>query len=103
MTTTVINIKDAPEGWKRNPNYVYIGRPGKGFSGNWGNPFPISRYKSREESLEDYTYWLNNKDLKYLEMLRRELKGKTLVCFCKPLDCHGDIIAELVDKYWEDL
>jgi hypothetical protein len=24
-----------------------------------------------------------------------ELKNKTLVCFCKPKACHGDILAEL--------
>ena len=26
-----------------------------------------------------------------------ELRGKTLGCFCKPKDCHGDIIASWLD------
>lgn len=32
-------------------------------------------------------------------MLRdlHELKGKTLACFCKPKDCHGDVLAEMAD------
>jgi hypothetical protein len=25
------------------------------------------------------------------------LKGKTLVCFCKPAACHGDILAEATE------
>lgn len=27
----------------------------------------------------------------------RELKGKTLGCFCKPLRCHGDFLAMLAN------
>lgn len=101
MTTTVINIKDAPDGWRTNPNYVYIGRPGRGMSGNWGNPYPMNRNRSRQESIDEYTYWLNNQSLDYLRVVRQQLKDKTLVCFCKPYDCHGDIIAEMIDKYYE--
>jgi hypothetical protein len=26
-----------------------------------------------------------------------ELKGKTLICFCKPSLCHGDVLAEIAD------
>jgi hypothetical protein len=26
------------------------------------------------------------------------LKGKVLGCFCKPKECHGDILVELVEK-----
>ena len=25
------------------------------------------------------------------------LRGKTLMCFCKPLACHGDVIAEYLN------
>jgi hypothetical protein len=27
-----------------------------------------------------------------------ELKGKTLGCFCKPLACHGDVLAYIADS-----
>jgi len=27
-----------------------------------------------------------------------ELKGKTLGCYCKPKDCHGDILVEWLEK-----
>jgi hypothetical protein len=26
------------------------------------------------------------------------LKGRTLGCFCKPLDCHGDILLKEANK-----
>jgi hypothetical protein len=26
-----------------------------------------------------------------------ELRGKRLVCYCHPLPCHGDVLAELAD------
>lgn len=48
MTTTVINIKHAPEGWESNPNFVYIGRPMS--PGNYelagsifANPFTLNK------------------------------------------------------------
>lgn len=27
----------------------------------------------------------------------RELKGKTIACWCSPKKCHGDVLAELAD------
>jgi len=32
-----------------------------------------------------------------------ELKDKVLGCYCKPEDCHGDILAELVIVFDETL
>jgi Domain of unknown function (DUF4326) len=26
-----------------------------------------------------------------------ELRGKTLVCWCAPLPCHGDVLVELAN------
>lgn len=93
---SVINIKDAPRGWSSNPQYVYIGRPGRGLSGDFGNPFPISVTCSRAESLrrfeEDYLKPRLRTDPIFRAMVKA-LAGKILVCFCKPYDCHGDILA----------
>jgi hypothetical protein len=74
---------------------VYIGRPSP-----WGNPFrvqgsspaarqrAIAAYRRRAEFILDLNpYWLN------------KLRGKDLVCFCKPLACHGDVLLELMEKY----
>ena len=71
-------------------NDVYIGRPSK-----WGNPFIIGEYDGdRNEVIEKYEqYALDNFSDEDLE----ELNGKTLVCWCKPLACHGDVLVDLVE------
>ena len=83
---------------KKEPYDVYIGRPGI-----WGNPFSweegtFAKYKvaTREEAIEKYReYVLSNEEL--LNKLK-ELKGKILGCWCKPLLCHGDILVELIER-----
>ena len=93
MTTYVVNLR-------KEPYDVYIGRLGKGRNkeeeGKWGNPFEIGRDGTREEVIAKYTeYILNKPDL--LEQIPLELKDKTLGCFCKPLACHGDMLAYIAD------
>lgn len=95
--TTVINIKDAPEGWMHDSKYVYIGRAGAGFAGTWGNPYVLRFEKHRDKILELYTWWLSRQDAEYLAKMD-SLWGKTLVCFCKPKACHGDVIVDYVDR-----
>jgi hypothetical protein len=72
---------------------VYIGRPSK-----WGNPFTIGRDGTRDEVIEKYRAWIKTQP----DLLAAipELSGKVLACYCKPLACHGDVLAELVDE-WE--
>lgn len=86
--TKVIHIKDAPEGWKRNPDYVYIGRPSM-----WGNPYALNRF-SREVAIKMFEDNITE-DLRFLSST---LKDKTLVCYCKPQACHGDVLARLADS-----
>ena len=70
---------------------VYIGRGSK-----WGNKFVIGKDGDRAEVVRKYREWIfDNKEL--LSSLH-ELKGKVLGCFCKPLACHGDVLAELVNE-----
>lgn len=80
---------------------VYIGRPS-----DWGNPFSHLpganaqfRVSSRDEAIKKYRAWI----LERPELLARlkELKGKTLGCWCKPQGCHGDVLAELADESYE--
>lgn len=76
---------------KKEEYDVYIGRPSK-----WGNPFTIGIDGTREEVIAKYIDWLYEQpDL--LNSLH-ELKGKTLGCWCHPLTCHGDILAELANN-----
>ena len=83
-----------PKVWnKRDKNCpkdaIYVGRPSK-----WGNPYKIGIDGTREEVIELYKKWLSNQ--RYLNL--EELKGKDLVCWCKPLPCHADILLELANK-----
>lgn len=77
--------------WRAEPFDVFIGRPSI-----WANPFRIGQDGTRFMVIEKYRAWI----LTQPHLLARlpELKGKTLGCWCKPQACHGDVLAELVDK-----
>lgn len=106
MKTTVVNIKQAPEGWRSNPQYVYIGRANSrlGLSASvWANPYRIGADGTREEVIERYRIYLLNRLIKEPELGAHldALSGKTLICWCKQagkdVPCHGDILAQLID------
>lgn len=84
MTDLVVHCKNAPYD-------VYIGRPSK-----WGNPFVIGKDGTREEVIAKYRAWLLRewRDA-FLDV--GELRGKVLGCWCAPLPCHGDVLAELAN------
>ena len=89
--TTVVNK------YHKVPYDVYIGR-----GSIFGNPFSHKEgtqaqfvVGSREEAVESYRDWV----IDQVEIISKlgELKGKTLCCYCHPLPCHGDVLAELAD------
>lgn len=84
---------------KKSPYDLYIGRGSK-----WGNDFswyPGTKakhiVKNREESISEYRKWILTQPA-LLNSLH-ELAGKTLGCYCSPLDCHGNVLIELVNKH----
>lgn len=98
--TQVINIRDAPPGWETNPDYVYIGRAGKGQDGYFGNPHRVRPSEAIGTTLTLYRAQLRGRFTIDEEFARRfrELDGKILVCFCKPNPCHGDVIVAFLDE-----
>jgi len=89
----------------KEPYDVYIGRPGKGQDGYFGNPFPLSKGADRGSTLEKYREYFIKRiesDPEFKEKVL-SLYNKTLGCFCHPHPCHGDIIAEYVNNYYEQL
>lgn len=92
--TIVVNIKSGTD------YDVYIGRPGRGERGYFGNPYPLSPNEQRGATLEKFrTYFFGRLKSDSLFRIRVEqLKGKTLGCFCKPKPCHGDIIADYLNS-----
>lgn len=81
---------------------VYIGRPNP-----LGNPFILGQDGTRDEVIAKYRTWLVDKwftepDSKtHIELKRFIQKYKddgqlTLVCWCAPLACHGNVIREAI-------
>ncbi len=77
---------------------VYIGRPSK-----WGNPYshkpgmapwPV---ETREDAIRLYEEWIRSQP-ELIEAAKKELKDKVLGCWCKPLDCHGDVLLRIANE-----
>ena len=111
--TTVVNLKS-------HRYNVYIGRSRRGQPpSKWGNPFPTGRRLDRQLAalvaghpvLDTYSPGALIDRTAAIALYRAYLdvqlasgkltaadflaiQGKTLGCFCKPKDCHGDVIAE---------
>ncbi len=98
--TNVVNIRKLNKWWHLYDEYVYIGREGKGLPGTFGNPFVLECESDREKVLLQYRDYLEKRvqDDKDFRAKVIALKDKTLVCFCKPKACHGDVLAEVVEK-----
>lgn len=96
MPTSIVNLRNG------DPYDIYIGRPTR-----WGNPFRMLsgfingglREDARTRALRQYKLWMlmpAQADLR--EIARKELRGKVLACHCKPLGCHGDLLAMIADS-----
>lgn len=71
---------------------IYIGRGSK-----WGNPFVIGTHGNRDQVCDKNLAKLED-DVRSGRITLQELAalhGQDLVCFCKPLRCHGD---DLINK-----
>src|SRR6266536_651714 len=93
MQTVVVNI------YKEQFD-AYIGRAGRGEDGYFGNPSRMGNGISRDEAVKSFQKYFAERIEKDSEFKRRvlALKGKRLGCFCKPKACHGDVIADWLNK-----
>lgn len=85
----IINIKGTQ---KDRQDTLYIGRNlcmggWKLKKSKWHNPYPVKQY-GLEESLRLFEIHLRENLLQDIH----ELKGQVLGCWCKPNDCHGDLL-----------
>ena len=97
---TVVNIRS-------EPYTVYIGRRGRGHDGYFGNPFSIGQTCSRcgEQhqrggTIRCFEEYARERIAQDPECRKRvaALVGETLGCFCKPRDCHGDVLVRLAKE-----
>lgn len=85
--TTVVNINT-------DKYDVYCGR-----GSLTGNPYEIGIDGTRDQVIDRFHKWFNFllKSKVFRDELKK-LKGKRLGCFCKPLRCHCEIIADYLDN-----
>lgn len=74
--------------YKENPppNAIWIMRGYK-----YGNPFIIGKDGNRDEVCDKYVEYADEKFTD--KEVIADLKGKVLVCCCKPKRCHGDYLS----------
>lgn len=71
---------------------VYVGRPTI-----FGNPFEIGRDGSRDEVCDKYEAWVKSRP-SLITSIKRQLKGKHLVCWCAPLRCHAETLQRIANE-----
>jgi hypothetical protein len=100
--TTVLNVYHGKQ------SDVYIGRAGHGQDGYFGNIHPVGNpcpkckaTHTQEEAVEAYRadFLVRIEKDPVFKKKVLELCGKTLGCFCKPKQCHGDVLAEYVNTH----
>jgi len=74
---------------------VYVGRPSA-----FGNPFQIGRDGDRHNVINKYREWFKEKiqnDDRFFNVVN-SLRGKNLVCWCSPKQCHAEVILEYLGE-----
>lgn len=101
------------KGWAMPEGAVYVGRPTK-----WGNPHRWSDYRAIAYTIEGEPFDVHpasrrrfavvdfesdlmcghNPDYPSVDMIRHELAGKDLVCWCPPdHPCHADVLLKVAN------
>lgn len=110
-STEVVNFYDVMKQWNSRaetwlvPNIVYIGRENQAQhlkASPFANPFHIKREKGETEAsarrrvIEQYRDYIQRRPDLMAQLPK--LRGKKLVCWCKPQACHGDVLIELLGE-----
>lgn len=103
---TKVNTIEVTEVVNRDRNEPFDAYVGRGTP--WGNPFHVGKQDGqyeRDEAIEKYRQHFREKILTD-ESLRKgllSLRGLRIACHCKPLACHGDVIAEYLNALDPDI
>jgi hypothetical protein len=108
MIVEIANVKTLK--MRPGKTYVYCGRgraPEGMENAGLGNPFPLKPGESRGATIERYTAYLDEalkhptRELwKLNELVARIQRGEklVLVCWCSPLACHTNVIADRIER-----
>lgn len=81
------------KGWKMPENTVYVGRPSR-----WGNPYRVREEWTPDKCVNAYRKHCEV-DSDIIVMIKRDLKGKDLACWCKEGEpCHADVLLEIANS-----
>lgn len=70
---------------------IYVGRPTK-----FGNPFKVSD-SGRTSAVDQFReHAFSNPE--YIQMVREELAGKNLLCWCRTTNCHAHVLLEIANS-----
>ena len=94
--TTIVNMRNRPDLRRRLEQcgevdgLVRIDRRTR-----WGNPWIVGRDGSRAEVIARYRVdlWRRIRARDVLLEDLADLHGRTLLCHCHPLPCHGDVLV----------
>ena len=97
ITIHVANLRNTQAG-------EYIGRAnGQRPASPLANPFRLTCEADRDQVIADYRFWLWKQiqggnpevlqELRRLLTLARRPEGVTLLCWCAPKPCHGQVVA----------
>ena len=95
MSVRVVKVNHSQSNFTR-----YIGRAWAGLPDSiYHNPFHVGKDGNRDEVLLKFIlYWYSPLQLNIRTSALREIKETDVIgCWCKPLNCHGDIIAGYLD------
>ena len=93
--------------WFDDENTVYIGRNAAKYAkrsvvdSKWVTPFICTKWDVAKEEWvsellnECYEKYVRNSEI--IDSLH-ELRGKQLGCWCKPKQCHGDVLVKLYNE-----
>lgn len=92
-------------GWRKPAGVVDVTRPGQ-----WCNPYRVGRpwrgYRAAADAAE--AVWLFRtlvaESPTFVELVRAELAGRDLMCWCplvdsrgRPMPCHADVLLEIAN------
>jgi hypothetical protein len=86
------------KGWRMPLGCVKVDRATK-----WGSPYVVGEDGTLDECINKFRaiFIISPLDA---ENVRRELRGKSLACWCKPgQPCHADVLLEIANsegRYW---
>lgn len=89
----ILNRHHLKKGKTLPPGSIYVGR-----GSPWGNPFVIGEHGDRNEVVDRYCAWLNERmdegDPVVLTGLAGFREETSLVCSCAPARCHAECIRD---------